>query len=139
MRRVALLLRRLLARVGLDAHVKTSGSLELRVHAPLAEPIDGKGFARELAGREPALVTADMRRAGREGKVYVDWLQNGPSRPTVAPYSVRGLPVPTVATPVRWEEVERAAAGRRPELLVFGPDDVLERVERDADPFASLR
>jgi LigD-like primase-polymerase len=42
------------------------------------------------------------------GKVYVDWLQNDATRQTVAPYSLRGLPVPTVATPVTWDEVERA-------------------------------
>jgi bifunctional non-homologous end joining protein LigD len=77
-----------------------------------------------------------VRRAARPGKVYVDWLQNDPTRQTVAPYSLRGLPWPVVATPVRWDEVERAAAEERPELLFFTPADVLERVERDGDLFA---
>jgi hypothetical protein len=40
---------------------------------------------------------------------------------------------------VQWEEVERAAAERRPDLLVFTPEDVLARVERDGDLFAPLR
>jgi bifunctional non-homologous end joining protein LigD len=80
-----------------------------------------------------------MRKALRPGKVYVDWLQNDPTRQTVAPYSLRGVPEPTVATPVRWDEVERAATAETPELLRFGPAEVLERVERDGDLFAPLR
>ena len=79
-----------------------------------------------------------MGRAARPGKVYVDWLQNDPTRQTVAPYSLRGLPWPTVATPVRWEEVEHAAQVGRPELLFFTPADVLERIERYGDLFRRL-
>jgi bifunctional non-homologous end joining protein LigD len=75
----------------------------------------------------------------RESKVYVDWLQNDPPRQTVAPYSLRGVPVPTVAMPVRWEEVEEAAHEERPELLVFSPTEVLARIKRDGDLFAALR
>ena len=140
--RVALALRPLLEELGLEPHAKTSGSLGLHVHAPLPEPADTKRLAREFAARLAALdplVVPEVRRAARAGKVYVDWLQNDPSRQTVAPYSLRGLPWPTVATPVRWNEVERAAAEGRPELLFFTPGDVLERVEREGDLFAALR
>jgi bifunctional non-homologous end joining protein LigD len=140
---VALALRPLLEELGFDPHVKTSGSLGLHVHAPLGEPVDTKRLARSLAERlagvEPDLVVAEMRRAARPGKVFVDWLQNDPTRQTVAPYSLRGVPFPTVATPVRWAEVERAAEERRPELLVFTADDALERIERVGDLFAALR
>jgi hypothetical protein len=38
---------------------------------------------------------------------------------------------------VSWEEVERAAAKRRPELLTFLAEDVLRRVERVGDLFAA--
>jgi DNA primase len=78
------------------------------------------------------------RRSVRAGRVYVDWLQNDPSRQTVAPYSLRGMPRPTVATPVRWDEVEHAADERRPELLVFEPAHVLARIEQYGDLFAAL-
>ena len=141
--RVALALRPLLDGLGLDPHVKTSGSLGLHVHAPLPDPLDPKVLAREIAERlaasQPQEVTAEMKRAVRAGRVYVDWLQNDPTRQTVAPYSLRGLPYPTVATPVRWEEVEGAAEDGRPELLVFTPEDVLARVEAEGDLFDALR
>jgi bifunctional non-homologous end joining protein LigD len=140
---VALALRPLLEELGLEPEVKTSGALGLHVHAPLAEPLDTKRLARSLAERlaalEPERVVAEMKRSARAGKVFVDWLQNDPTRQTVAPYSLRGLPFPTVATPVAWDEVERAAAERRPELLVFTAGGVLERIEREGDLFAALR
>jgi bifunctional non-homologous end joining protein LigD len=142
---VALRLRELLADVGLTAYPKTSGSIGLHLHVPLGRPHDDddlKTFARAvaetLARREPERVVAEMKRSARPGKVYVDWLQNDAGRQTVAPYSLRGVPWPTVATPVSWEEVERAAAEGRPELLTFHADDVLDRVERHGDVFADV-
>ena len=141
--RVALALRPLLSEAGLKPQVKTSGSVGLHVHAPLERPTDTKTFARRvakhLAAVDPGGVVATPSRASRRGRVYVDWLQNDPSRQTVAPYSVRGLPWPTVATPVRWEEVEHASETGRPDPLVFSPTDVLARVGGEQDLFAALR
>jgi bifunctional non-homologous end joining protein LigD len=136
--RIALALRPMLQELGLEPLVKTSGSLGLHVHAPVDGRLDTKVLARavaeRLAAERPDEVTAEMRRSARTGRVYVDWLQNDPSRQTVAPYSVRGLPWPTVATPLRWDELEDDA-----ETLVFTTDDVLARVEREGDLFAVLR
>jgi bifunctional non-homologous end joining protein LigD len=134
--RVALALRPLLAELDLEPFVKTTGSLGLHVHAPLSPGLDTKAVARGLAERlaaEREDVVAEMRRSAREGRVYVDWLQNDPTRQTVAAYSLRGTAIPTVATPVRWEELEE-----RPEQLVFTPEDVLARIERHGDLFAPL-
>jgi bifunctional non-homologous end joining protein LigD len=41
----------------------------------------------------------------RDGKVYVDYLQNGSGRLIVSPFSVRPLPGAPVSTPLRWSEV----------------------------------
>jgi bifunctional non-homologous end joining protein LigD len=141
---VALALRDLLSELGLEPHVKASGSLGLHVHVPLASPLpDAKAFAhdvaRALAARRPADVVADMRKHLRAGKVYVDWLQNDPTRQTVAPYSLRGMPVPTVAAPLAWDEVEHAARTGREELLVVTPGDVSPRLDRHGDLFVTLR
>jgi bifunctional non-homologous end joining protein LigD len=143
--RVALLLRDLLAELELVSFAKTSGSLGLHLHVPLGRPHDGehvKAFARAvaeaLAQKYPGDVIAEMEKSGRAGKVFVDWLQNDPTRQTVAPYSLRGVPYPTVAAPVRWDEVETAAATKRAEALTFLGDDVLERVEREGDLFADV-
>jgi bifunctional non-homologous end joining protein LigD len=143
--RVALHVRALLQEVGLTAFVKTSGSIGLHLHVPLGRPHEGenvKAFARALAEalaqQRPDEVVAEMDKSRRAGKVLVDWLQNDPTRQTVAPYSLRGMPWPTVATPVTWTEVERAAAREDAEVLTFLAEDVLERVERDGDLFADV-
>jgi bifunctional non-homologous end joining protein LigD len=137
--RVAVLLRDVLDDLGLVSFAKTSGSLGLHLNVPLGDPHDGehvKRFARAvaeaLAQAHPDQVIAEVDKSRRAGKVFVDWLQNDPTRQTVAPYSLRGLQYPTVAAPVTWDEVERG------EELVFLGEDVLERVERDGDLFADV-
>lgn len=137
--RVAVLLRDVLGELGLVAFPKTSGSLGLHLHVPLGTPHDGehvKRFARTvaeaLAQAHPDTVIAEIDKSRRAGKVFLDWLQNDPTRQTVAPYSLRGLAWPTVATPVTWDEVERADA------LTFLGEDVLDRIEREGDLFAEV-
>ena len=43
----------------------------------------------------------------REGKVYVDFLQNAHGQLLVAPFSVRPVPEAAVSTPLRWSEVTK--------------------------------
>jgi bifunctional non-homologous end joining protein LigD len=140
--RVALKLRELLLELKLGAFINSSGSLGLHVRVPLEEQISTKALARRIAqalsARHPDAVVAEMRREARVGKVYVDWLQNDPSRQTVAPYSIRGMAWPTVAAPLAWEEVERAAADEQPEHLVVLAGDIPARLERYGDIFEPL-
>ena len=143
---VALLLRDLLATVSLESFAKTSGSLGVHLVVPLWTSVsfaETKAFARslaeELAARHPALVVATSARRERAGKVFVDWGQNAATRSTIAPYSLRAMPRPTVSTPLAWEELERAAAERSAEGLLFTPADVLERVDRLGDLFEPVR
>jgi bifunctional non-homologous end joining protein LigD len=139
---VALLLRELLGAVGLECWPKTSGSKGLQVYVPLNTPAtydDTKPFAnavaRLLERRHPDLVVARMTRSLRAGKVLVDWSQNDRNKTTVCVYSLRARPRPTVSTPLRWSEVERAARTRRADALAFEAADVLARVERHGDLF----
>jgi bifunctional non-homologous end joining protein LigD len=143
--RIAVALRDVLLELGLTSLVKTSGSLGLHVHVPLALPEDAertKGFARlvarALGESRPDEVVAEMQKTRRPGKVYVDWLQNDPTRQTVAAYSPRGLAWPTVATPVTWDEVEDAVAAGDSGRLTFLAADIAERIDRHGDLFAPL-
>jgi bifunctional non-homologous end joining protein LigD len=137
--RVALLVR---SELELDAVVKTSGGLGMHVAAPIepTEPARVRSYARSVADRLAELdpkVTARMtRRASRSGQVLVDWMQNDPARSTVAPYSLRGMPWPTVSMPVSWDEVEFGT--RLPDRLVFVADEVLPRLERRGDQYAPM-
>jgi bifunctional non-homologous end joining protein LigD len=140
--RVAVWLRDALEALGIACYPKTSGSLGLHVYAPIAGSqsyADVKQFARAVAHRlekdHPDLVVGSGRRSVRGGRVLVDWLQNNPRRSTVAAYSLRAMPWPTVSTPVAWEEVEQALDARDGGLLTFQPGGVIERVERLGDLF----
>jgi len=74
-----------------------------------------------------------MNKALRRNKVFVDWSQNSRHKTTIAPYSLRARPHPTVSTPVTWDEVEATADGAP---LRFEADDVLDRLEDHGDLFA---
>jgi bifunctional non-homologous end joining protein LigD len=140
---IALLLRDMLAAVGLRTWAKTSGSRGVQVYAPLNSPASfdaAKAFARNvaevLASRLPDRVVARMDKRLRSGKVLVDWSQNDRHKSTVAAYSLRAkLPRPTVSLPLRWEALEDAS---RPGDLLIGPAEALERVGDDGDLFAPV-
>ena len=130
---------------GLDVFAKTSGSKGLQLYVPLGPRAtwdkvreDAHAVARTLEQSSPGLVVSNMRKSLRRGKVLIDWSQNHPAKTTVAAYSLRGRPEPTVSTPVTWEEVQRCADRGRPELLRFTADDVLDRVDRLGDLFAPV-
>ncbi len=139
---VALLVRDVLASDGLVAYPKTSGSKGLQLYVPLAPEhpwSDVHSYARAVASRlereRPELVVENMKKTLRTGKVLIDWSQNNPAKTTVAAYSLRARPQPTVSTPVSWAEVE---ACRAPEELRFTYDDTLARVARNGDLLAPL-
>ena len=139
--RVALLVREVLAEDRLIAYAKTSGSkgMQLYVGVRVRDPDRTSGYARALAERlaaeHPDLIVSRMAKELRPGKVFIDWSQNNPAKTTVAPYSLRARPEPTVSTPISWDEVEgcRSAGDLR-----FLASDVLARIERDGDLFDGL-
>jgi bifunctional non-homologous end joining protein LigD len=138
---VALLLKEILESDGLTGYAKTSGSKGLQLYAPIRPTPDddtrayARGLAKRLEKQRPDLVVSDMTKALRHGKVLVDWSQNAAAKTTIAPYSLRARPEPTVSTPISWAEV---SACRSPEALVFLPGAVLERIEMDGDLLADL-
>jgi bifunctional non-homologous end joining protein LigD len=98
--------------IGLPACIKTSGSSGLHVMIPLGRQCTheqskmlGQLLARAIVGRIPGIATVERMPHKREGKVYVDFLQNGHGKLLVAPYSVRPLPGATVSAPLEWKEV----------------------------------
>jgi bifunctional non-homologous end joining protein LigD len=142
--KVALWVRDGFARAKLRSFAKTSGSKGLQVYVPLHSGVgysETKPFAHELARtlerKHPELVVSDMKRELRGGKVLVDWSQNDVHKTTVSVYSLRARPLPTVSTPVSWAEVGRCLESGNAAMLAFTAPQVLERVDRLGDLFAS--
>jgi bifunctional non-homologous end joining protein LigD len=79
-----------------------------------------------------------MKKTLREGKVLIDWSQNNSSKTTVAAYSLRARPEPTVSTPVSWQEIDRCAKNGNPGVLRFEAKDVLKRIDKFGDLMAPL-
>jgi bifunctional non-homologous end joining protein LigD len=142
---IAVRLRHLLDENGLRAWAKTSGGKGLQLYVPLNRAVTYErtsAFARALAQRleadDPRRVVSKMTRALRRGKVLVDWSQNARHKTTVCVYSLRARELPTVSTPVGWDEVEEVARTRDARGLYFGPEEVLARVTRFGDLFAPV-
>jgi bifunctional non-homologous end joining protein LigD len=137
---VALEIRAVLEDLGLECLAKTSGSKGMQLYVPLNRPHTheqcssfAQAVAQALEKHHGDRVTSVMKKSLRPGKVFIDWSQNSRHKTTVAVYSLRARPHPTVSTPVTWDEVD-AAAGGAP--LSFEAGDVLERVATLGDLFA---
>jgi bifunctional non-homologous end joining protein LigD len=115
-RAAALVVGELLDRFGLDGMPMATGSKGFHVWVPLA-PTDG-GFgavalaSRALAGlavaTEPDRLTTEFLKRNRRGRVFVDWLRNGPTATVVVPYSLRPRPGAPMAIPLTWDELATA-------------------------------
>jgi bifunctional non-homologous end joining protein LigD len=139
---VALRLRDLLGKMKLKSFAKTSGSKGLQVYVPLNTAVTydrtkdlSRALAQHLEGEHADLVTSNMSKSVRKGKVFVDWSQNDEHKTTICVYSLRARQEPTVSTPVTWEEVEKCIKKKKADLLSFRSDQVLTRVEKRGDLF----
>jgi bifunctional non-homologous end joining protein LigD len=138
---VAQLLRTVLAADGLSAHPKTSGSKGMQLYVPVRDATwqeihcYAKQLAERLTTENPDLVVWQMKKDLRAGKVLIDWSQNNAAKTTIAPYSLRARPQPTVSTPITWDELTACTA---PIDLTYTADQTLQRVERMGDLFADL-
>lgn len=143
---VALEARALLQAAALPSQAKVSGARGVHVLVGLrpgqtfaATKAVARAIGERLARERPELVTARLgRRAGRRGLVLVDWLQNDPTRSTIAAWSPRATPVPLVAAPAEWDEVEAAVRTGDPGMLRFGFQEALARIRSRPDAVARL-
>jgi bifunctional non-homologous end joining protein LigD len=111
----ALGVRQALAALKINSYVKTTGSRGIHVYVPIVRGPKqkevwtfAKAFSKELAAKNPKVITAEYRVAKRPaGHVLVDYNQNAWNRTLASVYSVRPKAAATVSNPVTWEEVER--------------------------------
>jgi DNA ligase D-like protein (predicted polymerase) len=116
-RRVAMVVKDVLAEHGLVGWPKTSGSRGMHVNVRI-EPRWGfvevrraaLALAREVERRAPTLATSKWWKEERHG-VFLDYNQNAKDRTTSSVYSVRPLPDARVSFPLRWEDVPACEPG----------------------------
>ena len=118
LRNAALLVRDLLAELGLTSWVKTSGSKGFHIVVPLDGRADcaevsrfANAVARAAVERDPAHLTLEFYKADRGGRILVDTGRNEFGATYAATYAVRPKPNAPVSAPCTWDEVERGDVG----------------------------
>lgn len=141
LRMMTIALRDLLAELGLESWVKTTGSKGYHIVIAL----DGKAdfatvsrFAhtvgRVMVQKYPKYLTQEFSKADRGGRILVDTGRNGYSATFAAAYAVRPRPGAPVSAPCSWEEVESGAVGPK----TFSLRNLEERVGRVGDLWAGM-
>ncbi len=105
---------RLCEEIELPALPKTSGSTGLHVLIPLGAELTydhsralGELLSHVVSRELPEITTMARQISKREGKVYLDYLQNRHGQTIASPFSARPLPGAPVSTALRWSEVTK--------------------------------
>jgi bifunctional non-homologous end joining protein LigD len=108
----ARLVRRLLEIVGLASFPKTTGGAGLHVVAPVVPRADwseclefSRALAEAIERHAPELYTTAFAKAGREGKILIDYLRNNRTNTSIAAFSTRARQGAPVSMPIKWDEV----------------------------------
>ena len=136
---VALLLKVVLDRLGVDAYPKTSGGTGLHIFMPLDRRHsfdDVRAFVaavcRIVHRAAPDMTTLDWEVSKRSGKVFLDYGMNRPQASLSCAYSVRPEWNAPVSTPLAWDEF------RNVDPAEFTMATVLDRVNETGDIFAPV-
>ncbi|MGZ8350568.1 MAG: DNA ligase D [Allosphingosinicella sp.] len=131
-RKAARDIRRQLADIGLQTFPMLTGGKGVHVIAPLrpkAEWPEVKDFAQRfasaLATAEPDRFTANLSKASRKGRMFLDYLRNQRGATAVMPYSARAREGAPVAAPIHWDELDDMDSGGV--FTVRDADQLLER------------
>jgi len=134
-------LRALLEECGLHPHVMTTGSRGLHVVTPLKPSAtfdDVRSFAYQvgqiMVDRHPDLLTLELRKNKRHGRVFVDVLRNSWTATGVAPYGVRAIAGAPVAMPLRWEDLKKRGLMSQ----TYTIKNMMKYIEKYGDAWADI-
>ena len=128
---------KLLRGLGIEPYLKTSGSTGLHICIPLGpgctfeqSRMFCEAVARLVVRDHADTATVERVVSRREGRVYIDFLQNRREQTIVPPYVVRPVEAGSVSMPLAWDDLEE-------ELRVedFTLMNAPQRIERMGDLF----
>ena len=106
----------ILDELSLNSYLKTSGGKGYHVVVPLKPSADWerfRDFAKQVAevmeNKWPERYTANVRKANRKGKIFIDWIRNARGATSIAPYSLRAKEGAKVSMPISWDELYTVA------------------------------
>lgn len=119
---------------------KTSGSKGLHIFIPMGAKYtyeEVRNFIKLLCHfvlqRLSNIATMERRIKNREGKIYLDYLQNRRGHTIASVYSVRPLPKAPVSMPIQWDELKTGLSPQK-----FNLKNAIERLEQQGDLYNSL-
>jgi bifunctional non-homologous end joining protein LigD len=134
---VAHVVKKILDAVGAECCVKTSGSSGIHIYVPLGAKYNydqSKQLAELVVSfvhaELPLLTSMERRPVKRQGKIYLDFLQNRETQTAAAPYSLRPKPGVPVSTPLDWSEVKK---GLTP--TTYTAYNIFDRLKTEGDLF----
>jgi len=119
------------------SYVKTSGSTGIHIYIPLGAKYSydqSQMFARLLVSivhdTLPDFTSLERKIKDREGKMYLDFLQNRPGATIACAYSLRPKLGATVSMPLHWDEVKKGL-----QMKDFTIENAIARIKSKGDLF----
>ncbi|SDF08895.1 bifunctional non-homologous end joining protein LigD [Pricia antarctica] len=138
--KVALTVHQVLKEADIEGYCKTSGAKGLHVYLPMGGNYryeEVRNFIKLICyfvqQRIPDITTMERRIKNREGKIYLDFLQNRKGQTVAAPYSVRPVEGAQVSAPLHWGEVEYGLGASH-----FTIKNMAQRLAKEGDLFAPV-
>ena len=123
--------------INVPSYAKTSGSTGIHIYIPLGAKYtydQSKEFARIIAkmveAELPTNTTTERVISKRNGKLYIDFLQNRKGATIAAPYSLRPILSATVSMPLHWDEIRKGL-----KMQDFTIKNAFDRLEKEGDIF----
>lgn len=133
----ALEVKRVLEEIGVTGCPKTSGSTGIHIYIPLGakysydeSQLFGRLIVSIVQKRLSGFTSIERQIKNREGKMYLDFLQNRPNATISCPYSLRPKPGATVSMPLHWDEVRPGL-----DMKDFTIKNAIARARREGDLF----
>lgn len=108
-RQIAVSIKILLGKLGLQGRVKTSGATGMQIFVPI-EAVYSYGQVRDFVHAccaiinqdHPEWTTLERSVSKRGGKIYLDYMQNAREQTIVSAFSLRPRTVPSLSAPLEW-------------------------------------
>lgn len=133
--KTALKVKEILDKLKIKGYVKTSGGKGIHVFIPVLpkytyeQTRDFSLLISQMVNTElPDITSLERMPKKREGKVYLDFLQNGKGKTMASIYSLRPREGATVSTPLDWDEINDKL-----DLKKFNIKTVPKRLEEKGD------
>ena len=119
---------------------KTSGSTGIHIYIPLdtiysyeQSQMFANLIVRKVNQELPGFTTLERMTASRDGKMYLDFLQNRPEATIAGVYSLRPKPGATVSMPLHWDEVKSGL--KMSDFTIF---NAIDRLKETGDLFMGV-